>query len=70
MPKKCWYCQFFSPTDIGVSNSGECRRNAPCGLDANIATSSPSAIFPIVYDGTTEYCGDFVPNSESVTTPL
>lgn len=67
-PKQCWYCMHFNATDIGVSNQGECRRYAPSGESGNIAVSG--AVFPPVYDGTDESCGDFVPNPESVTTPV
>lgn len=59
-PKNCWYCTHFAKGLQGT-NQGECRRNAPSGLDTSIINDlgDRSVPFAEIYDGTTEWCGDF-----------
>ena len=61
-PKRCWYCEHFFAHAAGSNNTGECRRHAPVGLDSqmiNDFNGDETKIFAQIYDGTTEWCGEF-----------
>jgi hypothetical protein len=70
-PKKCWYCEHFLATLPGT-NQGECRRHAPSGLDSqmiNDFNGDETKIFARIYNGTTEWCGEFQPAVGEVPDP-
>lgn len=70
-PKRCWYCLHFKgPTLIGT-NQGECHRYAPAGVAGAVAgpQGEVTQVWPEVYDGTTEWCGDFQANPGEVPDP-
>jgi hypothetical protein len=74
--RKCWYCDHFFHTVPGT-NQGQCRRFAPAGFDTNInsATVDRSNVynvdtaFPLIYDATGEWCGDYKPKVGEVPDP-
>lgn len=70
MEKKCWYCIHFKQT-VGGDNPGQCRRFAPSGLATQLIPEYGDLedVFPQIFDATTEWCGDFQPNPESVPEP-
>lgn len=76
---QCWNCRYFEAANIGVDNSGHCRRNAPHKFDQSaipgilqpIETSIDfTNLFPLITDGTNNYCGDFSKSDSAIPTPV
>jgi hypothetical protein len=70
--RHCWYCDFFEAASPGVNNSGRCHHDPPEGIDAKsmISGGVTENVFPQVFDGTSERCGDFKPSTITVATPV
>lgn len=77
--ERCWDCDYFNALDVGVDNSGQCRRNAPSKFDQQTISSSaqPSStninyqyLFPNIEDGTDNFCSGFKPSTTTVPDPV
>ena len=68
MEVQCWNCDFFNTLNEGNDNSGQCRRHAPRGIDSKSIPDNETsdAVFPEISDGTTEFCGEFKPNTGDI----
>jgi hypothetical protein len=68
----CWNCDYFNTLNVGVDNSGQCRRRAPRGIDTKSIPLgvSQSNVFPYVEDGTEEMCGEFKLNTGVIPAPV
>jgi len=64
----CWDCNFFQPKNVGVDNSGWCRKNPPRGIDMKSQTEpiDPLDVFPPIEDALIENCGDYQQSSGEI----